>query len=89
MKAALEVGALASRPQPRVEGAGESHGDPVEIALLTAAERAGIDRTTLIGVRPQEGLVPFSSDRKFMAAFHREAAGLMAYAKGAPAAFSK
>ena len=84
IKAALEVGAIASRPQPRADGTGELHGDPVEIALLTAAERAGIDRTALVGARPQEGVVPFSSDRKFMAAFHREPAGLVAYAKGAP-----
>ena len=82
--AALEVGAMASRPQPRVEGHAQAHGDPVEIALLTAAEKAGIDRTALIGERPQEGMVPFSSDRKFMASFHRQPAGLIAYVKGAP-----
>src|SRR5687768_1099449 len=42
--AALEVAALASRPQPRAEGSREPHGDPVETALLAAAERAGVDR---------------------------------------------
>jgi len=84
VRAALEVGVLASRPQPRAEGSLEAHGDPVERALLTAAGKAGIDRAVLIAQRPQEGMVPFSSDRKFMAAFHHEAAGLVAYAKGAP-----
>jgi Ca2+-transporting ATPase len=84
ISAALEVGAMASRPQPRVEGQPETSGDPVELALLRAAELAGIDRSALVGGRPQEGMVPFSSERKFMASFHRERAGLMAYAKGAP-----
>ncbi len=82
--AALEVGAMASRPQPRVEGHPQAHGDPVEVALLTAAEKAGIDRAALVGERPQEGMVPFSSERKFMASFHRQPSGLIAYVKGAP-----
>jgi len=81
---ALEVGALASRPQPRGEEHAVAQGDPVDAALLTAAERAGIDRSALVVQRPQEGIVPFSSDRKFMASFHRDGNGLVAYAKGAP-----
>ena len=81
---ALEVGALASRPQPRGEGDTAGQGDPVDLALLVAAEKAGIDRSALVAQRPQEGIVPFSSDRKFMASFHRDGNGLAAYAKGAP-----
>jgi Ca2+-transporting ATPase len=82
--AALEVAALASRPQPRSEGQREIHGDPVDTALLTAAESAGIDRAALVSERPQEGMVPFSSDRKFMASFYRTGGELIAYVKGAP-----
>lgn len=82
--AALETGALASRPQPRSDGTSAVQGDPVELALLAAAEQSGIDRAALIAARPQEGTVPFSSDRKFMASFHRSQDGLIAYAKGAP-----
>ncbi len=82
--AALEIAALASRPQPRAEGKREVYGDPVDAALLTAAEKAGIDRAALISERPQEGIVPFSSDRKFMASFYRSSNGLVAYVKGAP-----
>ena len=70
--AALEVAALASRPQPRAEGTREVYGDPVDLALLTAAETAGVDRAALVTERPQQGMVPFSSDRKFMASFHRD-----------------
>jgi Ca2+-transporting ATPase len=82
--AALETGAFASRPQPEGED-GASHGDPVEIALLAAAEHAGINRDRLTREQAQEGLVPFSSDRKFMASIHRTTGGgFMAYVKGAP-----
>jgi Ca2+-transporting ATPase len=81
---AFKVAALASRPQPRAEGKREVLGDPVDLALLTAVEIAGVDRAALVAERPQEGIVPFSSDRKFMASFHRDGAGLVAYAKGAP-----
>jgi Ca2+-transporting ATPase len=84
LKTALEAGALASRPQPRGDGDQAALGDPVDLALLAAAERAGISRSLLVQQRPLEGMVPFSSDRKFMAAFHREQSGLVAYAKGAP-----
>lgn len=82
--AALEVAALASRPQPRGEGKDEPQGDPVEIALLTAAEKVGVAREALVAERPNEGLVPFSSERKFMASFHRHDGELIAYVKGAP-----
>jgi Ca2+-transporting ATPase len=84
IRAALEVGALASRPQPRGEGGDAPQGDPVELALLAAAERGGVDRAALVEARPQAGTVPFSSVRKFMASFHRTANGLTAYVKGAP-----
>ncbi len=82
--AALEVAALASRPQPRGEGTRDVHGDPVDIALLAAAEQPASTERRSSRERPQEGIVPFSSDRKFMASFHRSGGGLMAYVKGAP-----
>ena len=81
---ALEVAALASRPQPRGQGTGEPQGDPVEVAILAAAEKVGVDREALVADRPSEGLVPFSSERKFMASFHRRHGDVIAYVKGAP-----
>ena len=81
---ALEAGALASRPQPLGETGAAPHGDPVDVALLAAAARNGVDRTLLLSQYPQAAMVPFSSDRKFMASFHRDGAALVAYAKGAP-----
>ena len=81
---ALEIAALASRPQARTEETGRVYGDPVDAALLSAAERSGVDRAALVAERPQEGTVPFSSDRKFMASFYRRDGELIAYVKGAP-----
>jgi Ca2+-transporting ATPase len=85
LRLVLEVGSLASRPQAE----GPDHGglgDPVDLALLHAAERAGIDRTAIVRDRPAIGLVPFSSRRKLMASFHRDGAVVAAYVKGAPRA---
>jgi len=80
---ALRVAALASRPQPVSEG-GATRGDPVDRALLEAARGAGIDRAALVAAFPEVGSVPFSSDRKYAASFHRTRDGVFAYAKGAP-----
>jgi Ca2+-transporting ATPase len=73
-------------------------GDPVDVAVLRAAERAGIDRAEIVRERPVLGLVAFSTERKLMAAFHRASpqrtgkrasgtpvdATVVAYVKGAP-----
>jgi Ca2+-transporting ATPase len=80
----LEIGALASRPQPDDDSGRAAEADPVDLSLLAAARGAGIDRPRLVERRPQVGLVPFSSERKFMVSFHRAADGVVAYVKGAP-----
>jgi Ca2+-transporting ATPase len=83
----LEAGALASRPQPSsAEGDPTIRVDPVDRAVLHAAAAAGIDRTALIGDRPAVGLLPFSSETKLMASFHRRDHRTVAYVKGAPVA---
>lgn len=84
LQRALEVAALASRPQASDRDHPAPVGDPVDLAVLRAAERAGIDRATIVRERPVLGLVPFSSQRKLMASFHRAGATIVAYAKGAP-----
>lgn len=83
VQAALEVAALASRAQPGTAD-GRAAGDPVDVALLAAGERVGIERARLVQSRPQVGLLPFSSERKFMASFHRFDGKPRAYVKGAP-----
>jgi P-type Ca2+ transporter type 2C len=81
----LETAALASHPQPqRADGRGPSGGDPVDLALLRAAGRAGLDRERLVRERPALGLVPFSSHRKLMSSFHAQGGAVVAHVKGAP-----
>jgi Ca2+-transporting ATPase len=74
---ALRVGALANRSD------GLS-GDPTEAALVRAARRAGLDPARLREAWPEEGELPFSTERMLMATFHRTPGGLLACVKGAP-----
>jgi Ca2+-transporting ATPase len=85
---ALRIAALANRADAAaVDGQRQAHGDPTEVALLTAARAAGIDREDLRRSFPEVGEIPFSSERQLMATFHRSPDGtaqLLAMVKGAP-----
>jgi Ca2+-transporting ATPase len=85
LRAAMELAARASRPQ--AAHAKGTHGgagrDPVDTAILRAAERLGIataDSATVYTI----GLVPFSSHRKLMAVFDDVDGDIVASVKGAP-----
>jgi Ca2+-transporting ATPase len=85
LQGVLETAALASQPQPQpAEGQDASGGDPVDLALLRVAGRAGVDRDRMVRERPVLGLVPFSSHRKLTSSFHRQDGALVAHVKGAP-----
>ncbi len=80
----LRAGALANRASLRRAPDGwEALGDPTEIALLVAAEKAGIDRGAQDLLLPELAEVPFSSDRMYMATFHRDGDRTLAMVKGA------
>ncbi len=85
LRAALETAALASRPPVESDGtAGRPAGaDPVDTAVHRAAAAAGLDAAAL-AQGPAPRLIPFSSDRKVMAAVRSEDGRLTARAKGAP-----
>ncbi len=82
---ALRIAVLANRAG-LVEENGRIHavGDPTEAAMIVAGQKAGIDRDALARESPEVGEVPFSSERKLMATFHRDGDGLVAHVKGAP-----
>ena len=70
-------------------------GDPTEGALAVLAEKGGIDVAAARRTHPRVAEVPFDSDYKFMATFHRPAEpttglprppGHRCFAKGAPGA---
>lgn len=88
---AVEAAVLAGRGDA-VHGATgwEAHGDPTDVALLVLGRRLGIERSDLGTQWPEVGEVPFTSELRLMATFHREASAtggpLRAAVKGAPQA---
>jgi cation-transporting ATPase F len=68
------------------EAAGEwtSHGDPTEVALITAALKGGIDQESLKQEMPRADHIPFESQNQFMATLHDTGGGdRLTYVKGA------
>jgi len=68
---------------------GEVVGDPTEAALVVLAEKGGVDVAALRQERPRLLEIPFDSELKFMATFHRweDASGralVRCFIKGAP-----
>ena len=66
-------------------------GDPMEVALLIAAQRIRIDPSALKARNPRKSEIPFNSTRKMMATTHtiqgdRNGNGCIVYVKGAPEA---
>jgi Ca2+-transporting ATPase len=80
---ALEVGVLCN---DATLGAGDAHGDPLELALLRAGREAGIERAVLAAREPELREVAFDPALKMMATFHRAGAGVRVAVKGAPEA---
>jgi P-type Ca2+ transporter type 2C len=54
-----------------VSDAGDVVGDPTEAALVVLAARLGVDAEETRRAYPREAEVPFDSEYKFMATFHR------------------
>jgi len=81
VRQAIALAMLASGVQPA--GAGLARpGDPVDAALARAADQFTVDRAASAGTFASS--IPFSSERRFMAVFHRTDSGLMVSVKGAP-----
>jgi magnesium-transporting ATPase (P-type) len=60
-------------------------GDPTEGALLTLAGKLGLDGQHETQLRPRSDVIPFESERRFMATLHHDHAGHgFIYLKGAP-----
>jgi Ca2+-transporting ATPase len=63
---------------------GSVQGDPTEVALFEAAERAGHPPEAAIAAFPRIAEVPFSSERARMSTLHARADGFVVFTKGAP-----
>ena len=85
LAAALRIGALCNTASLGV-GDGTRSGDPMEIALLLAARRAGFARERLLDDHAQEQEHAFDPDAKMMATVHATPEGFLYAVKGAPEA---
>jgi Ca2+-transporting ATPase len=66
------------------EGAYKVDGDPTEGALIVAAMKAGLSPKEEEEKFPQLFIIPFESDRGYMATLHRDGDRNLVFVKGAP-----
>ncbi len=62
----------------------ERIGDPTELSLLVAGEKAGIKKFKLEQLYPRTSEIPFSSERKMMTTIHSHKGKKISFTKGAP-----
>ena len=81
----LRIGLLCNESQ-LAEGNGQFRidGDPTEGALIISAMKAGLHLEEERSRYPQAGIVPFESDRGFMATLHEHDGARVIFLKGAP-----
>ena len=83
----LLAGALCNDARAASDGDGRAEtGDPTELALIHAALDAGLDVEALAAALPRVGEIPFDSDTRFAATFHRDGGRTLVLVKGAPEA---
>ncbi len=59
-------------------------GDPTDVALLTLGRKLDWTREDALDEHPQIAQIPFESEQRFAASFHRGADGTRVFVKGAP-----
>jgi magnesium-transporting ATPase (P-type) len=80
----LLAGTLANEADP--PAAAEASGDPTELALHVAAAKAGLDPGAARHGHRELDVLPFESERRFMATLNEVAGERVAFLKGAPEA---
>jgi P-type Ca2+ transporter type 2C len=85
LRDALTVAALCNQVEPGAEGA-DPTGDPMEVALVLGAAKAGLRRRDLLARMPEEREDAFDPDVKMMATFHSIDGETRVLVKGAPGA---
>ncbi|MBF0384321.1 MAG: cation-translocating P-type ATPase [Candidatus Omnitrophica bacterium] len=84
LAALLRAATLASDARLiKEEGRWDIKGDPTEGALIVAAAKAGLDKTSLEKDNPRINEIPFSSESKRMTTLCEEKGAQVAYSKGA------
>jgi magnesium-transporting ATPase (P-type) len=81
----LRIGLLCNESDLLAEaGRYKVQGDPTEAALLVSAMKVGMDPAREREKYPQLGIVPFESDRGWMATLHQADQKVFLFVKGAP-----
>jgi len=86
----LRAGVLANEAELRPgDGGGdggewEATGDPTDVALLSAAIKAGLDPEEVAGAHETRGTIPFEAELRYAASFHDGGGRGLVCAKGAP-----
>ncbi|MCY0095982.1 cation-translocating P-type ATPase [Hoeflea ulvae] len=83
---AVRIGALCNNAELGDGQADGRAGDPMELALLAIAGRAGLTRAGLRKARPEIREYAFDPQTKMMATVHADGAGFLVAVKGAPEA---
>ncbi len=84
VSALLARSVLASEGDAEAFEAGHRTGDPIELALFAAAAHTGRSAGALHRAHPQQDLLPFESERRFMVSLRTHNNAPMEYLKGAP-----
>jgi len=86
LRRALEVAALCNHATLEAGDAEQGLGDPLEVALLAAATRGGLQRDALLTEGPEVKQDAFDPALRMMATTHQRPDGLLVAVKGAPEA---
>jgi P-type Ca2+ transporter type 2C len=87
---ALKVGMLCNNAEIQEEDNGlDTVGEPIEVALLIAGAKAGLQRKKLTEELPESREVAFDPEVKMMATFHEQGDDYFVAVKGAPEAILK
>lgn len=86
LKELLTVGLLCNNAslQEDAKEEGKGVGEPLEVALLEAGKRAGLNRGQLLDSLPERREISFDPETKMMATFHRQDGQYKVAVKGAP-----
>lgn len=80
----LRAGILCNEASYSAGAESDILGDPVDTALLKAAQEAGLDIDRIRNDYSLLGIIPFSSERKMMTTLHQMDSSVVAISKGAP-----
>ncbi len=85
LRMALRIGMLCNESSLYEEdGQIKVNGDPTEAALIVSAKKGGLVYEQERDSYPQLGMIPFESDRGYMATLHRSKGARVVFVKGAP-----